>query len=283
MVDNLISEVFAGILTGRYSGLFAGKFESGTNPDNFPVKVEEGDLSPVTRWMTNPWRCDYTIANFALNATVGKLIARLNRWSGMRLLQNNVHWKTTGSPPLTMHQDSSYHLWCVPSDLSSCWTALSDTSAQSGTLLFARGSHRWPRLELTEVQVRVAAKNLAGFLDPADFQGSVRAVAEHIGIVPEFVPVEIPTGGAAFFNGWIWHGSDANRSQIHRYSISNHGIRPEARFDPDEPANVFGRYKRFNDTVMDEAFFPILWTEEGYRTVGLDEYASTGSGTRVAA
>ena len=72
-----------------------------------------------------------------------------------------------------MHQDTSYHLWCVPADLSSCWAAL--------------------------------------------------------------------------------------------------------------PANVFGRYKRFKDTVMDEAYFPVLWTEDGYRTPGMDEYAATGSGAWLAA
>ena len=49
------------------------------------------------------------------------------------------------------------------------------------------------------------------------------------------------------------------------------------------PANVFGRYKRFKDTVMDEAYFPVLWTEDGYRTPGMDEYAANGSGAWLAA
>ena len=283
VVEQVVTDEFAQILKERYSTLFAGNFETGTNPDNFPVKVAEGDLSPVTRWMTNPWRSDYTIANFALHPVIGKLIARLNSWSGMRLLQNNVHWKPPGSPPLTMHQDTSYHLWCVPADLSSCWAALSDTRAETGTLLFARGSHKWSRIDLPEVQARVAAKNLEGFLDPANFQTFVREAAEFAGIEPEFVPVEVPQGGAAFFHGWVWHGSDANRSNEQRFSISNHGIRPETCFDPVVPANVFGRYKRFKDTVMDEAYFPVLWTEDGYRTPGMDEYAATGSGAWLAA
>ena len=283
IVENVIAPQFADLLRNRYSALFAGHFETGTNPDNFPVKVREGDLSPGTRWMTNPWRSDYTIANFALHPTIGKLIARLNQWSGMRLLQNNVHWKTPGSPPLSMHQDTSYHLWCTPADMSSCWTALSDTRADTGTLLFARGSHHWPRIELAHYQQRVTAKNLEGFLDPSDFQTFVLESAAFAGVEPEFVPVEIPKGGAAFFHGWVWHGSDANRSSEQRYSISNHGIRPETSFEPTVPANVFGRYKRFNDTVMDEAYFPIVWTEDGYRTSGIDEYLISGSGADVAA
>ena len=59
VVDSLISPEFAEVLQARYSALFAGPFETGTNPDNFPVQVEEGALSPITRWMTNPSRSDY--------------------------------------------------------------------------------------------------------------------------------------------------------------------------------------------------------------------------------
>ena len=283
VVDKIMSDTFADTLRARYPAVFSGKFETGTNPDNFPVRVAEGDLSPITRWMTNPWRCDYTIANFALHATVGKLVARLNDWSGMRLLQNNIHWKTPGSPPLSMHQDASYHQWCRPADLSSCWVALSETRAETGTLLFARGSHRWPRIDLPDYHARIAEKDLEGFLDPTDFQTFVRESARFAGIEPEFVPVEVPKGGAAFFHGWVWHGSDANQSDDHRYSISYHGIRPETCFEPSVPANVFGRYKRFNDTIMDEAYFPVVWTEEGYRTPGMDEYTAAGSGASLAA
>ena len=136
---------------------------------------------------------------------------------------------------------------------------------------------------MPEYQARIAAKNLEGFLDPTDFQTFVKSSAEFAGVEPEFVSIEVSKGSAIFFNGWIWHGSDANRSLADRYSISNHGVRPETRFDPDVPANVFGRYKRFNDTEMDEAFFPIVWTESGYRTDGMDAYAASGSAANLAA
>ena len=281
VVDKLITAQYAESLKARYSALFAGEFETGTNPDNFPVKVAEGDMSPITRWMTNPWRSDLTVAHFALHAGIGKLIATLNDWPGMRLLQNNVHWKPPGSPALSMHQDASYHQWCVPALLSSCWVALADTYADGGTLLFARGSHRWKRLSLPDYQTRIAAKNLEGFLDPSDFQTFVRESADYAGVEPEFVPVEVPVGGGAFFDGWVWHGSDGNHTNHHRYSISSHGIRPETAFNPDVPANVFGRYKRFNDPVMDEAYFPVLWTRDGYRTPGMDDFVAAGSGAAL--
>ena len=283
VVERIIDPDYGRALIPCYGPLFAGRFETGTSPDNFPVEVEEGDLSPVTRWMTNPWRADHAIAHFALHAGIGRLIATLADWPGMRLLQNNIHWKPPGAPPLSMHQDTSYHLWCVPAELSSCWVALTDTTAEGGALLFARGSHKWPRIDISDYEARIAAKNLEGFLDPDDFQTFVRMSAEHAGVEPEFVPVEVPAGGGAIFNGWVWHGSDGNRSARHRYSISSHGIRPETRFHPTIPANVFGRYKRFMDTAMDEAYFPILWCADGYRTPGLDGYMRAGSGAVLAA
>lgn len=283
IVDRIIDPACTETLKSRYSPLFAGNFETGTNPDNFPTPVAEGDLSPITRWMTNPWRSDYTIAHFALHHGIGRHIAELSGWSGTRLLQNNIHWKPPGAPALSMHQDASYHLWCAPADLCSCWVALEDTTAEGGTLLFARGSHKWPRTTHEEYQARIEAKNLEGFLDPSDFQTFVMEAAEFAGVEPEFVPVEVPAGGGAFFQGWVWHGSDANRSGQHRYSISSHGIRPETRFAPDVPANVFGRYKRFTDTIMDEAYFPVLWTEDGYRTPGMEDYVAEGSGAQFTA
>jgi len=283
VVERVIDPAFAETLIARYGALFAGEFETGTNPDNFPTRFAEGDLTPATRWMTNPWRSDYTIANFALHPGIGKLIARLNGWSGMRLLQNNIHWKPPGAPALSMHRDTSYHLWCVPADLSSCWVALADTAAEGGTLQIARGSHHWPRGEIAGYEARIEAKNLEGFLDPSDFKTFVLQSATAAGVEPEFVPVEVPAGGGVFFSGWVWHGSDANRSERHRYSISSHGIRRETRFHPTIPANVFGRYKRFKDTTMDEAFFPVLWCEDGYRTDFLDAYMEEGSGARLAA
>ena len=278
VVERLIDPAFAKALEARYDRLFAGKFETGTNPDNFPVQVEEGDPKPITRWMTNPWLSDHTVANFAFHPVFGKLIARLNGWSGTRLLQNNIHWKPPGAPALSMHQDASYHLWCEPADLSSVWVALEETTAEGGTLLFARGSHRWPRLDMAEYRARIEALNLEGFLKPQDFRTFVDRSAEFAAVKPELVPVEVPAGGGAFFQGWVWHGSDANRTNRHRYSISNHGIRRETRFHPTEPANVFGRYKRFKDTAMDEAHFPVLWCDDGYRTDFLDAYMIEGSG-----
>ncbi len=46
--------------------------------------------------------------------------------------------------------------------------------------------------------------------------------------------------------------------------------RAAARFHPTEIGTIYSRYKRHGDDVMDESFFPILWTTDGYRTPFLD-------------
>ena len=35
---------------------------------------------------------------------------------------------------------------------------------------------------------------------------------------------------------------------------------------------VYSRYKRLTDNIMDENYFPILWTRDGGRTAGLEEF-----------
>ena len=282
VVERVIEPAFAEALIARYSGLFAGRFETGRDPDNMPTPFAEGDLTPVTRWISNPWMCDYTIANFALAPQLGRHIATLNGWSGVRLLQDNIHWKPPRAPELALHQDSSYHLWCVPSDICTCWVALADTTADGGTLMLARGSHGWPRTRIGEQEDRVAKIGLKGFLDPTDYQGQVMAAAAAAGVEAEFVNVELPAGGGVFFGGWMWHGSDANRSDRHRYSISAHGQRPETRFHPTLSANVYDRYRDRGEDTMDEAGFPVLWSEDGYRSDFLDVYMRQGSGSRIA-
>jgi len=35
---------------------------------------------------------------------------------------------------------------------------------------------------------------------------------------------------------------------------------------------IYSRYRRADDLTMDESFFPILWTQDGYRTPFLASY-----------
>jgi len=87
----------------------------------------------------------------------------------------------------------------------------------------------------------------------------------------------VPAGGCAFHDGRTWHGSDTNRSDRPRRSAVAHCMSSAARFHPTKVSYIYNRYKRADDTAMDESFFPILWSADGNRTAFLDGYMRRGS------
>ena len=91
------------------------------------------------------------------------------------------------------------------------------------------------------------------------------------------MPIEVPAGGAAFHDGWTFHGSPANeRADAQRRSIISHMISTDTRWNPAHQHPVYSRYRRPGETDLDEAFFPVLW-RDGYRTSWLEDYCADGA------
>ena len=172
-------------------------------------------------------------------------------WPGARINQDNVLWKPPRARPVGFHQDDGYQSWVVPPEMATCWIALDDTHPEGGTLEYARGSHRWG-LSPPEVE----------FHAPDDPMQEMRAAAARAGAEPEIVPVVVPAGGGAFHHGRTYHGSGANRSE-----------RPAGRWSrtacPPKRASIRPT-SATSTAATDESFFPILWREDGYRTLFLD-------------
>ena len=61
-----------------------------------------------------------------------------------------------------------------------------------------------------------------------------------------------------------------------RQAVVAHCTPSTARFHPTNTTHVYARYRRHADTSMDESFFPILWTRDGYRTPWLNDYVARG-------
>ena len=179
--------------------------------------------------------------------------------SGARIGQDNVLWKPPGAKSLGFHQDDSYCQWVTPSNYVTCWIALDATSAEGGTLEYVLGSHRWGRFPM-----------IRQFHAPDDYHEALTAAAAEVGEVPEIVHVEVPAGGCALHAGATWHGSGPNKSTQSRRALVAHCISAIAKFHPSEISYIYNRYKRHDTLSMDEDFFPVLWTEEGYRTPWLD-------------
>ena len=258
IVENLIDDATVDRLRERFDRSFRGEFETGVMPDEVNWQESTGDPT-LTRQICNGWKADCAIANVVLRPDLGQAVAQLGDWPGTRIMIDNVIWKPPGTRSLAYHQDNAYLKWFSPSELLSCWIALDDTHADAGTIEFVRGSHRWHH-SMPEGE----------FHGPADYRKYMEQAAAKEGVTPEIVYVEVPKGGGSFHYGWTWHGSGENTASVPRRSLVLHAMRSDTQYEPEHlqqgTGSIYGRYKRLGDTIIDENYFPILWTEDGYRT-----------------
>lgn len=264
VVDRLIDPANLPPLHRAFEDLFAGKFETGVRPDEVNWQQDSGDPTR-TRQICNGWKANRDIAAVVLDESIGKAIAGLAGWPGIRIMQDNVIWKPPATKSLGFHQDSAYLTWFTPSDLLTCWIALDDTTAAGGTIEFARGSHRWqPRAPGGE------------FHAPDDYRKPMREAAALEGVDAQIDYVEAAAGGGSFHHGWTWHGSGANNSANPRRSLVLHAMRSDVEYVPENfdqgIGPIYSRYKRLADNRLDENYFPVLWREDGYRTPQLDAF-----------
>ena len=273
VVERLIGADTVAALRVCFARLFRGEFETGVRPDEVNWQEATGDPS-LTRQICNGWKADRGIARVVLDAGIGRALAELAGWPGARVIQDNLLWKPPGARALGHHQDNTYLAWYTPREMLSCWIALDDTSAQGGTVEFARGSHRWAHAEVPNGEFHGPKDYRA----PLERAAAAEGGAAEGGVAPELVPIEVPAGGGAFHHGWTWHGSGPNRGQTERRALVVHGGSSAARFVPERLGEgngpVYGRYRRLGDDVMDENHFPILWTRDGHRTKGLEAYVT---------
>ncbi|QYO64768.1 phytanoyl-CoA dioxygenase family protein [Leptolyngbya sp. 7M] len=261
--EKLIDAALVARLVDRIDPLFAGQFETGIYPDEWYWRPGLS-LLDVTREMCNVWKCDRRMASVVLSAEIGRISALLGGWRGARIGQDSLWFKPPGGKEVALHQDATYISYIDPPEMVTCWLALDDTSANAGTIEYVRGSHRWGLV--TEI---------GEFHAPAqDYRSTMQRAAQQAGIeTPEIVQVEIPAGGCVFHHGWMWHGSGKNTcSDKVRRSIGIHTLSADAQFCSTNVGYIYGRYKRIGETTMDESFFPILWTQDGYRTPFLNDY-----------
>ncbi len=243
----------------RFGRSFEHEWETGLQPDE--VNYTPGVTAPdLTRQLCNVWKADRTLAGVVLSRQVGQFAARLAGLPGVRIAQDNAIWKPPSGRALLCHQDAAYLDHFDPPNMTTCWMALDDTAADTGTIYYVRGSHRWPH-----------AIQGGSFHAPDDWLAHVRQAMPRSAEL-ELVPIQVPAGGAAFHDGWTFHGSPANeRADAERRSIISHLISTDTRWNPAHPHPVYSRYRRPAEREIDEAFFPVLW-RDGYRTPWLDDY-----------
>jgi len=257
ILENFINPQNLESIANQFEPLFEGKFETGIGPDEWNWKKGR-DPENVTRQICNAWKSDTIIKNIVCHSEVGKACAQLMEWSGARLLQDNILWKPPGGKTLAYHQDAAYDDWIVPQTMMTCWMPLDDVSQQKGTLEYVKGSHLWG---LTPPRGQFHA--------PEDYKKELREFAEKNNKKLEITYVEVPAGGVAFHHGYTWHGSGINATQSNRRAVVAHCIPSHSKFHPTNiggTAHIYKRYKKLNSDDLEESYFPILWTDEGYRT-----------------
>ncbi len=246
------------LMRDRFERLFAGDYETGIRPDEVNW-VPGRDPEDRTRQVCNGWKADPWIAAQVLAERTGRLAAELVGWDGARIVQDNCIWKPPATKSIGMHQDGSYLDYLEPPEMVTCWIALDDTSAEAGTITYAAGSHRWPR----------SPENRGEFHAPEDWLAPVRRALPP-GQELRLVPVEVKAGGASFHHHLTFHGSGPNAASVHRRAVISHLAPATARFHREHVDPVYSRYRRVDDTAMDESFFPVVWTRDGRRSGWLD-------------
>ena len=163
----------------HFERAFAHEWETGLAPDE--VNYTPGVTPPDrTRQLCNVWKADRTLARTTLSRRNGAFAAALAGSPGMRILQDNAIWKPPSGKALLCHQDAAYLDHFDPPNMTTCWMALDDTAADTGTIYYVRGSHLWPHAPLGGT-----------FHAPDDWLGHVRASVPP-GVELELVPIEVP-------------------------------------------------------------------------------------------
>ncbi|MBD2462043.1 phytanoyl-CoA dioxygenase family protein [Oscillatoria sp. FACHB-1407] len=242
----------------RLDPLFATRFETGNYPDEWYGRPGL-NIPNSTRQMSGMWHCDRTIASVTFSAEIARLNATLMGWSGGRLATDSCWIKPSGAPEVAFHRNNTYAACINPPSLVTCWIALSEATAQAGTLEYVPGSHLWHCTD--QPRFLHAPKD--------DYRQPLWDAAKEAGVdSPTILAAEIPPGGCIFMHGDLWHGSGVNQTTDQtRRSFAVSTFPAHAQFQSEAKYGyIFSRYRRVTSVEMDESFFPILWTSDGYRS-----------------
>tara|TARA_Y100001970_G_scaffold51759_1_gene65438 strand:+ start:23548 stop:24369 length:822 start_codon:yes stop_codon:yes gene_type:complete len=248
--DRFINLDFLEKLRNKFIPLFKGVFPTGVQPDEWNWKFGI-DAKDVTRQICNAWKSDLLIRDFVCHKVIGETCSRLMNWKGAKLIQDNVLWKPPGGKSLGFHQDAAYNDWIIPQTMATCWMPLDNTSIDTGTLEYVKGSHKWglqpPKGE---------------FHSPEDYKLELKKFAHKKNKKIEINYVEVPAGGVAFHHGYTWHGSGINNTKNHRRVIVSHCIPFNAKFHPTNTGGtgkIYRKYKKNNSNELNDKFFPLIW------------------------
>ena len=267
ILENILTAAQVDQIVERFDPLFATQFETGIYPDEWYGRPGLSQAN-ATRQMTGLWRCDRTLASYSLSSEIARLNATLMGWDGGRYGLDICWIKPPNAPEVAFHRNNTYVATINPSSIITCWIALSNCKAATGTLEIVPGSHHWPCSD----QMRFLHAPSEDYRTPLWQAATEAGVSD-----PEILPIELPPGNAIFLHGNLWHGSGRNPSAAEtRRSLALSTLSAQATFQPPGTGRgyIFDRYRRIGILDIDESFYPVLWRHDGYRTPFLEEYCT---------
>ena len=265
IVDNLLTAEQINQIVQRFEPLFNTQFETGIYPDEWYGRP--GLSQPnATQQMTGLWRCDRTLASFTLSAQIAQINATLMGWGSARYGLDTCWIKPPNAPEVYFHRNNTYTSCIAPPATVTCWIALSDVALKTGSLEIVPGSHFWDSTD--QIRFLHAPRE--------DYRTPLWQAANEIGVQsPQIVPIVLPPGSAVFMHGNLWRGSGKNLSATKtRRSLAISSLAGHAKFQLPGVGNgyIFERYRKKGRLDMDESYYPILWSQDGYRTPFLADY-----------
>ena len=133
-------------LRERFAACFGHEWETGLRPDE--VNYDPASTPPdLTRQLCNAWKSDRTVARRSWPSATPRS-APPGRRPRPAPAQDNPIWKPPSGKALLCHQDAAYLDHLDPPNMTTCWMALDDTRADTGTIYYVQGSNRWPHAPL---------------------------------------------------------------------------------------------------------------------------------------
>jgi hypothetical protein len=171
----------------------------------------------------------------------------------VKCMQSMLFVKPPGFQGQAWHQDEIY----IPTrdrSLTGGWIALDDANIDNGCLWVIPGSHKgilYDQRAHDDPEEFDQAAESYGFQDTGE------------------IPVEVKTGDAVFFHGYLLHRSRKNRSQAYRRVLVNHYMNAWSRLPWQQRDNETASRADYRDIVMVCGHDPYAWK-------GVEERAGVG-------
>ncbi len=204
--------------------IFRGEY--GTLEGMQPVQPGESDSDVLKKYLAIhfPHKISPVIRNFLSRERIRKVLTRIVS-PNVKCMQSMLFVKGPGKAGQSWHQDEFY----IPTrdrSLIGAWIAIDNASVENGCLWVIPGSHKAGYIMR---RVPNHSQEYAD-VDTIDISGYKET---------EIIPVEVKSGAAVFFNGYLLHSSLRNKTKDNfRTALVNHYMSAESMLPWDQDGKL---------------------------------------------